>query len=202
MRLDRRTVVLASLSALAAMAGGDARADPDPKAFVADLGQKAIAVLADKSLDAGTREQRLGVLLRNDFDLPLISRLALGITWRRLDDGQRSDYQKLFSEYVLATYAARFSSYAGQRFEVTGSHTVGDGDVLVTSRIMPAGGAPIQADWRVRQTDGKPRIIDVVVAGVSLVVTQRNEFQSVVQGKGFDGLMTLLRQRIGQAQPG
>ncbi len=72
---------------------------------------------------------------------------------------------------------------------------------MVASRLIPRAGEPILVDWRVRETDGRPQIIDVVVAGVSLVVTQRSEFQSVVQSKGFDGLMALLRQRIGQARP-
>ena len=102
---------------------------------------------------------------------------------------------------MLATYAARFRAYSGQRFEVTGSQTLSDGDVMVASRLIPRAGEPILIDWRVRETDGGPQIIDVVVAGVSLVVTQRSEFQSVVQSKGFDGLMALLRQRIGQARP-
>ncbi len=201
MRRDRRFFVSAGLTALALVAGGAARAAADPKAFVDDLGQKAITVIADKSLAEATREQQLGQLLKSHFDLPLISRLALGITWRRIDDGQRAQYEKLFSDYVLATYAARFRAYSGQRFEVTGSQQLSDGDVMVASRIMPQTGEPIEVNWRVREAEGALRIIDVVVAGVSLVVTQRSEFQSVVQSKGFDGLIALLRQRIDQARP-
>ncbi len=201
MRLGRRTFLSAGLAALAAAAGGQAGAATDPRAFVADLGQQAIAVIVDKSLGPEQREERLGQILEGNFDLPLISRLALGISYRQLDDGQRAEYQKLFADYVRATYADRFSTYSGQRFEATSSQTLGDGDIVVASRIVPPTGEPIKVDWRVRLESGKPQIIDVVVAGVSLVVTQRNEFQAVVQSKGVDGLLALLRQRIAQARP-
>ena len=130
------------------------------------------------------------------IDLDLVARLILGRHWRTADDGQRQQYLELFREYALANLASKLHLYRGQSFEVTGAKVVSDQDALVTSRILSDGEPPLQVDWRLRQrSDGGLVTIDLIVEGVSLIVTLRSEFASVIERQGFDGLLAELRHR-------
>ena len=132
----------------------------------------------------------LVALLEEPIDLDLVARLILGRYWRTADDGQRQQYLQLFREYALANLASKLHLYRGQSFEVTGAKVVSDQDALVTSRILSDGEPPLQVDWRLRErNDGGLVTIDLIVEGVSLIVTLRSEFASVIERQGFDGLL-------------
>jgi phospholipid transport system substrate-binding protein len=170
-----------------------------PEAFIADLGARAIAVLERKELGTAERERRLGELLAEGFDISYLGRLALGRPYRQLDQEQRAEYQTLFRDFVLKTYSARLSNYAGEQLEVLKAAPVGGDDIMVTSEVRRNGEPPLRIDWRVRPQDGGYKIVDIVVEGISLVVTQRGEFQSIVSKEGVDGLLTSLRVRAERA---
>ena len=99
---------------------------------------------------------------------------------------------------VVNVYAQRFGDYKGQKFEVKSARPVGNGDVLVTSFIIPTDGSDnIQVDWRVRNKGGTMKIVDVLVSGVSMSVTQRSDFSSVIQrgGGSVDVLLKYLKEK-------
>ena len=85
---------------------------------------------------------------------------------------------------VVKVYSDRFKEYKGQKFEVRGARPEGEKDVIVTSFILPEGGPEVQVDWRVRSKNGRFQVIDVIVEGVSMSVTQRSDFASVIQRGG------------------
>lgn len=163
--------------------------------FVAQLGERAIAVLSQEDLAPAARRESLAELLSDGFDVELIARLALGRPYRELDPQQRADYERLFRAFVLATYSARLERYAGERLVVLRETATSSGDIVVASEIRRAGAEPLRVDWRVRLGPDGPKIVDVIVEGVSMVVTQRNEFQAVVAARGIAGLLDLLRER-------
>jgi phospholipid transport system substrate-binding protein len=166
------------------------------EAFIRDLSQKAIAVLRDESKTEQEREAVFRGLLKTGFDMKFIGRFVLGVNWRRATPQQREDYQALFNDYVLKTYSARLGGFTNEEFQVTGSQPAGKRDVMVDSKVLRKDGPPISANWRVRLVDGEPKVIDVVVEGVSMSISQRQEFASVVQSKGMDGLIETLRARV------
>lgn len=191
-RHQRRDVLVLGATLLLAPPAATAAA---AAAFVADLGERAIAVLARQDLAPAARRAALSTLLNDGFDVELIARLALGRPYRELDPQQRGDYERLFRAFVLATYSARLEGYAGERLVVLRETTTSSGDVLVASEIRRSGAAPLRVDWRVRLGPAGPKIVDVIVEGVSMVVTQRNEFQAVVAARGVAGLLDMLRER-------
>lgn len=166
------------------------------ESFIAQLGDKALQVLI---VDSQTESERISAfrdLLNEGFDLPLIGRYALGRHWRRATKGQKEEYRVLFEDFIVRTYAARLGQYGGETLQVTGSRA-DQKDTIVTSEIVREGASPIRVDWRVRNGDAGPKIIDVVVEGVSMLLTQRDEFASVIQRSGgnVEGLLTRLRER-------
>jgi len=160
-----------------------------------------LAVLSDQGRSDRQKFDALVGLLSQPIDLDLVARLILGRHWRTANDAQRQAYLELFRDYALANLASKLHLYQGQSFEVTGAKVVSKQDALVTSRILNPGQAPLQVDWRLRGDDGGSLVvIDVIVAGVSLIVTLRSEFSAVIERQGFDGLLAELRQRIIQTR--
>lgn len=173
----------------------------DPTGFVADLGKRAIDVLTSKRSEA-EREKEFRTLFDEGFDLQAIGRFVLGPYWRTAAEPQRQEFLKLFEFYVVHSYAVRFGEYSGQKLNVQGVRTVGDDAAVVQSQIIqPQGAPPIKVDWQLNKGQQGYKITDVNVEGVSMAVTQRQEFASIIQRNGgqLEPLLKLLREKTGQA---
>jgi phospholipid transport system substrate-binding protein len=166
--------------------------------FVQSLGDKAIATLADPKVSKPEAKKVFRELLNDNFDINTISRFVLGRYWNIASDDQKKEYQTLFEQMIVEVYAERFSQYAGESFKVGAAQASGGSDAVVTSQVLRPQGAPVNVSWRVRNRGGSFKIIDVIVENVSMSVTQRSEFASVIQNNGgrFDALLGALRQRI------
>ncbi|WP_292908569.1 phospholipid-binding protein MlaC [Niveispirillum sp.] len=167
--------------------------------FVQSLGDRAIATLADPKVSKDQAKSVFRELLNQNFDINTISRFVLGRYWNAANDTQKKEYQSLFEQMIVEVYAERFSQYAGEKFKVGAAQASGENDAVVTSQVLrPGGQPPVNVSWRVRSKDGGHKIIDVIVENVSMSVTQRSEFASVIESNGgrFDALLEALRQRI------
>jgi len=167
----------------------------DPNSFITKLGTEAIQVIGPKT-PAPQRLARFRELLRDYFDVAGIGQFVLGRYWRTASPQEQQEFLKLFLEYVAQAYSARLAEYAGEQFRVTGNRPSGP-ETIVSSQVVRTAGSPIQIDWYVMNEGGKPKITDVYVAGVSMKVTQRDEFAAVIQRDGgkIDGLLNRLRQK-------
>ena len=194
----RAMLILATVAALLAVPGLSLATTGDgADAFVKLLGNDAIQMLKNKDLTQPQREAEFRRLFVKGFDVNVISRFALGRFWREATEAQRSEYQKLFEDFIVKSYAARLGQYSGETFSVKDAKAVDANDNLVESVIERPNGPPVRVDWRVRRSDGDFKIVDVIVEGVSMVVTQRQEFGSVIQNNGgkIDSLLDRLRQK-------
>jgi phospholipid transport system substrate-binding protein len=200
-RLDRHQVILGSQLALLTLLVGRrpaaAAISPDAaQAMIQDVGGKVLAVLRDPALSNDEKFTRLVDLLDGPIDLNLVARLILGRHWRTASGAQQEEYLKLFRAFALDNLASRLHVYDGQDFEIVSAKAVNDSDAVVSTRVIGGDHAPLKVDWRIRERDdGDLVAIDVIVEGVSMIVTQRSEFSSVIERQGMDGLLAELRQR-------
>lgn len=169
--------------------------------FVDQLGQKAISLLGDQKITRSQREIQFATLLKANFDVPTLAHFALGRHWRDASEAEQKEYLQLFEDMVVKVYNRRFDDYAGQQFSTLGSsplETNGPKDELVKTSIAQPDGPPITVEWRVRQKEKGYKIIDVIVEGVSMSVTQRSDFDAVLQSNGgqISGLLNEIKQRI------
>ena len=200
--MERRSFLMGAfiLTAGILAAHPPAAAAADPTALINNLGREALAVLG-KGTNESQRVARFRELLRADFDVPGIARFVLGRYWNTATEDQRAEFVKLFENYVALAYATRLAEYAGEQFKVTGSRPDGDGAIVSSQILRPAGSAPIKVDWRLTGRNGNYKISDVSVDGISMAVTQRSEFASVIQHSGgqLQGLIAMLREKTGGA---
>ncbi len=168
----------------------------DARAFVGTLGQQAIQVLGPSAAPA-QRLARFRELFHNDFDVPGIGQFVLGRYWRTATPEEQQEFLGLFQEYIVRAYSARLAEYAGEPFRVTGSRPNGD-ETVVNSQIVRGNGTPIGVDWYLIGGTGGYRITDVYVGGVSMKVTQRDEFGSIIQRNGghVSALIAQLQQKL------
>jgi len=168
----------------------------DAVAFMNRLWDRAIEVLNNKT-DAALRQERFRQLFQTDFDCPGIARFVLGRYWRDASEEEKQEFVRLFQEYVVFVYTARLSNFGGQAFKVRGSRSDGDGVIVSTDVISPGSTSPLRIDWRLVSDNGTYKINDVIVEGVSMMVTQRSEFASIVQrNRGqVRGLLSTMREK-------
>lgn len=173
----------------------DARQAESEK-FIRNMGDEALGFLSDNRLSVDQKSVAFRKLLNKNFDMGTISRFALGRNWRTATPAQKKEYQSLVKNMIVDVYSQRFSDYQGESFTVKSSRPTGKRDYLVSSLIVPSNGQKIKVDWRVRDDKGRFQIIDVIIEGVSMTLTQRAEFASVIQrgGGDIDALLVHLKQ--------
>ena len=179
-----------------AASSGAAAADA-PSDFITTLGTRAITELADEEISQADREARFRTLLNEHFDVPAIGRFVLGRHWKAASDTERTEFLKLFEDFIVRSYAARFAGYSGETFSVKGSTPGPKSATVVHSKVLRGSAEPIRLDWRVEPRGDKLVITDVIVEGVSMSVTQRSEFASEIQSSGgkIEGLLEALRNK-------
>ena len=192
---DIQAAEIAVLSGFETAAGP--AADRHPAALhIEKLAAEVIDGLTDETMPADRRENLFRGLLARDLDIPLIGRFVLGRHWRTATEDQRQAYLKAFTRFIVATYAKRLGGIRVDHFEVIGAKSVGPRDILVKSRVANGGKKQIRADWRVRERESTFRILDLSVEGISMALTMRQEFQSILRRKeGIEGLISMLKQR-------
>lgn len=173
------------------------RAADAPADFISDLGAQAIQELTARDMSQADRESRFRHILTEHFDVPAIGRFVLGRHWKVATDEQKTEFLKLFEDFIVRSYAARFTGYSGETFAVKGSTPGPKNTTVVHSKVLSAAAEPIRVDWRVEPRGERFVITDIIVEGVSMSVTQRSEFASVIQSSGgkVEGLLEALRNK-------
>ena len=168
-----------------------------PEEFVRETGARVFSSLGEEGLDATEHTRRFRSLLNEAFDLPAITRFVLGRYWRTASDEEKTEFSSLFEKYLVQAYANRFRDLGDKKLKVLRSQELTGGQTLVMSEIDVEDSQPVKVNWRIRGAGQEFKITDVLVEGVSMSVTQRDEFASVIrQGGGrIDGLLRILRKK-------
>jgi phospholipid transport system substrate-binding protein len=149
------------------------------------------------------RHAALEPVLTAAYDFPEMTRVSSGRYWRELSDAQRQQLIAAFKEYSLATYAARFDGFDGERFEVLGEDPAPANSVRVNNQIVQSNGQPIRIDYLLRPHGADWRIVDVYLkSSVSELAVRRSEFTSLLAKQGFDGLIAALQAKVSALKKG
>jgi phospholipid transport system substrate-binding protein len=151
------------------------------------------AIKSDKQLAAGDKQKALKLAEEKiipHVDFEEATRLAVGRSWRQASPEQRKQLVTEFRRMLVRTYSNAISAYQGQTMKVMPLHMKeGDTDVTVRNQYIRPGAKPVQLDYQMHKVGSEWKIYDIVVEGVSLVLTYRSEFDAVVKQEGIDGLV-------------
>jgi len=170
---------------------------PDPQDQVRGFYGVLLGKMRDgRTLGESGRYARLAPAVDRTFDIPTMTRLAIGPAWGTLSPAQQQQLLAAFAHYIAATYADRFDSYSGEELQVTGERPNGT-EVMVQTKIAKSNGEATRLDYLMRQDQGSWRISDVYLDGtISQLAVHRSEFHSILQREGVDGLVTALNRKV------
>jgi phospholipid transport system substrate-binding protein len=210
-------LVAAAMLLVVGAARADAGALPDAQpvqlaAAPTDAAQAPVVKLHDAlvaSMKAGKgmafadRMRTLAAVVNESYNFPVVTEIASGPYWNRMNEQERKSIIDAFSDYSVAKYAANFDKFTGERFELVGQKP-GPGDsIWVLTRLVIAGQSPVTFNYLVRQYDTAWRIVDVYTMGsISEVSTQRSQFMSILRDGGVNGLLKALTDRTGKLEQG
>lgn len=168
-------------------------ADP-AQAPVAALDDGLLAIMkAGKAAGVSGRAGMIGPIVDRAFDLPLMTRLSVGPAWNGMAPADQTALVAAFRRLTVAQYAANFDGYSGERFSIDPKVEARADDRLVKTTLTPTKGEPIAISYRLRQSGGQWKIIDVFYKNsISQLATRRSDFASALSSGGAKGLIAHL----------
>ena len=191
----RLAPMLVGVLACAATLSPPTRAAESPRTVVDATTSSVIATLADKSLSMSEKRRRVEEIVYARVDFDTLSRLVLGQGWHQLNEEQRGEFEREFKQNISATYGRNVENYENERITIVDDRQEPRGDWTVRTKIVRHGSDDISVDYRLRETDGTWKIIDVTIEGLSLASNYRSQFQEIMANGSIDRLLTILREK-------
>jgi len=152
---------------------------------IQSMADQAMNELTDQSLADDVRRKKFVSLMDRYFAMDVVSRFVLGRYWRSISEAEIEEFSVLLQNYLALNYANQFKEFNGEQF-VVGDETQKNKDTFVDSQFVRPDGPPVNIVWRMRVFDDSYKIIDVSIEGLSMGITQRDEFTSVIQQNNDD----------------
>ena len=160
----------------------------DPKIFIAELINDATKTLSDKNISKVNKNKKIENIALENVDINALSMYTLGQIRKTLDQDVLNKYKNLFQKYFLKSLTSRLTDYSEQQFEVISANQKSETYTIVSSKILKSSSQPeIKINWRVyTKNPDKPLIRDLIVEGLSLAKTQKEEFASILNSNNND----------------
>jgi len=169
--------------------------DKAVKEFVETIGNKIINIAGQKISESEKKKQIIAVV-DGVIDADWISRFVLSKNYRLANDAQKEEFRRLYREFMINTYGPKFKNYNGRKFTVN-QVSMQQSFYVAKAEFMPRdSNIAISVDFRVKEKDGKLVILDFIAEGVSLIETQRSEFNSAISQKGIAEFLKLLQEKV------
>jgi phospholipid transport system substrate-binding protein len=188
-------MALVALLAIVTGAGQSAALGNEPMAVVKAVVNPALQILADKQTPLRERQEKLRQLVNQHFDFTRMSRSALGYHWRDLKPEQRKDFTQAFTAFIQDSYLSRIQDYQGQRVQFGKESHPDPGYAQVATDVVQPGKEPVHVNYMLEQKEGQWLIYDVTVDNISIMANYRNQFNRVINQKGFNTLLADLRSK-------
>lgn len=168
---------------------------PEEK-FVSDLGNKIITLIRSTD-DMNQKKEHFRTLLVQNFDMKSIGKFVLSRYWKQATEQQKTEFLKLFEQNMVDTYTSQFDSYKDETMKVHGSRKdEADGAVWVNAKVQGSAREPVNIRWKLYNKGGQFKVYDIHVNEVSMCITHRSEYASILGAHGgkLDGLIMSLRE--------
>ena len=167
----------------------------EPIDFIKDITSEASSILA-KSQDKNAKIIKLRKLAEKNVDIRGVGFYSLGKIRKTLTDSQLKEYEKLFKEYFLKSFSSRLSEYSDPKINVLSQDILSKKYTIVSSVLVATENRPeVKIDWRVyTKNPDKPLIRDLIIEGLSLARTQKEEFSSIINSG--DGNIEILFESL------
>jgi phospholipid transport system substrate-binding protein len=187
--------LLAGLLCLMAPAPGGTLTESPPVQLVQRTVVDVLAVLRDPALDLAARRDAIEQIAYERFDFDTMSKLVVASYWKRFSDEQRDEFVEEFKSFLARTYGDRIDRYSDEEVEVVSETPMKRGDAKVLTKIVGGEYSGALVEYRLRESGGEWRVIDVKVEGISLVLNYRDQFKALLARGGPDELLQQLKKK-------
>ncbi|MBM5787570.1 MAG: ABC transporter substrate-binding protein [Pelagibacterales bacterium] len=168
-------------------------AEVNAETFVLKLTNEAKLIFNDKSLNLESRLKKLNDISQNYLDLDALAGYTLGDYRDKATSAEKDNFNKLFREYFIKNMSSKLNDFADQELKILDSKKINENNIIVSTKIFSKKDAQeINVDWRIYSKESKLLARDLVVEGLSLARTQREEFASIIASRGFAGVINAL----------
>jgi phospholipid transport system substrate-binding protein len=198
-KITRATTVATALGlAIACGLGAAARAqaEPNPMDVVKATVNQALDVLRDHSVPLAQRQEKLRAIVSASFDFREMSRSAMGYHWRSLTPDQRHEFTSVFTTFIEDSYLAKINDYSNQQVDFLSWRNNGAPEYAqVKTNIVQSGKTPISFNFLLLNRSHGWKIYDVTVGAISIIANYRNQFNRVMNNKGYTALIGDLKSK-------
>ena len=169
--------------------------------FVKNITKQGIEEIINSDVTQAEKDQRFAKLFNEYLDLDFIGRFVLGRYWKTATPKQRTEFVDVYRELNIKTWSKRFDEFKGKTFVFNGtSPSSSENQIFVNSVVPMDQGAPAKVVWRVKETNGQFKVVDIIIENVSLAITARNEYTAYIRKSpnGIDGLISDLKKKSQQ----
>jgi len=171
--------------------------EKEAEQLVLSTTDNAKKIILDSNIKVADKKKKIEAIALDVVDVDGLGQFSLGASKKDLNESQLKKYTETFKVFFAKNISSRLQNYSDQNITVTGSKKISDNYVLVNSKMVSKkNNQEVKIDWRVFNINNKLVIRDLVVEGLSLAKTQREEFGSILASKGFDGLIADLNEFI------
>lgn len=172
------------------------------KEFVDKIGKKIVAIANEKATSEEKKKTKIIAIIDQSIDSDWIAHFVLGKNYKTANDKERERFTKLYRDFMINTYGPKFKNYDGRKFTVN-EVTEQSGFYVAKAEFLPRdSNVPISVDFRVKERNGKLVILDFIAEGISLIETQRSEFNSAISQDGMDKFLDNLASRVKRLKAG
>jgi len=170
--------------------------EPSAEAFIVKLSNEAKTIVNNKALDEQSRLKKIEELCTAYIDLDKLANYTLGDFKDKITATQKENFNKLFKQYFVKSISLKLNDFADQELKIKDSKKVSDFNIVVNSSIFSKkDGQELMVDWRIYFNGSSLKVLDLVVEGLSLARTQKEEFASILASKSFDELIKILQTK-------
>ncbi len=174
----------------------------ESKKFVEEIGNKIISIANEKGSPEEKKKEKIITVIDDVIDTDWIARFVLGKNYKSFSEQEKDRFIKLYRDFMINTYGPKFKNYNGRKFTVN-DVVEQKGFYLAKAEFLPKdSNNPIYVDFRVKERQGKLVILDFIAEGISLIETQRSEFNSAISQKGISKFLDDLTDRVKRLKAG
>lgn len=170
--------------------------EDEVRKFVEEIGNKIVNIAKEKGISDAQKREKIIAVIDGVVDSDWIAHFVLGKNYRTISEEQRQRFIRLYHDFMINTYGPKFKNYDGHKFTVNEVIEV-KGFYVARAEFLPKdSNTPVSVDFRVKDKNGKLVILDFVAEGISLIETQRSEFNSAISQKGMDKFLDDLAGKV------
>lgn len=166
-----------------------------PLVIVQQTVNQALSVLRDKESPLAQRQDKLRQIVSSSFDFTEMAKSALGYHWKQITADQQQEFTNVFISFIEDSYLSKISEYQGQQVTFLKALADSPQEAEINTDIVQPGKDPIHVNYRLMQKDGAWKIYDVTVDAISIIANYRNQFNRVMNNKGYDTLINDLKSK-------